>query len=239
MSFDSAFETFGIPGVVAFGLGYIAYKIHQKYVFSIASYDILNKYDPQKTLKDIWENGKKPTTENHNWCKYYYGKLVELNNKPVWEINLSALENGDIYIYTSFDELPPGLEDGKYFFMVKFKNLKSHTKVYFQKKSWCGIRGKYVAPKFRTPSKVEIVGNGVHYYEPKCSIGEEDGEGDEREVITQEQIGIYIKPGENQSINDLIIEEAYIGKKYWKYNLLPCFNNKCYILVESRKNDTN
>ena len=127
MSFDSAFETFGIPGVVAFGLGYIAYKIHQKYVFSIASYDILNKYDPQKTLKDIWENGKKPTTENHNWCKYYYGKLVELNNKPVWKINLSALENGDIYIYTSFDELPPGLDDGKYFFMVKFKNLKSHT----------------------------------------------------------------------------------------------------------------
>ena len=123
--------------------------------------------------------------------------------------------------------------------MVKFKNLKSHTKVYFQKKSWCGIRGKYVAPKFRTPSKVEIVGNGVHYSEPKCSIGEEDGEGDEREVITQEQIGIYIKPGENQSINDLIIEEAYIGKKYWKYNLLPCFNNKCYILVEPRKNDTN
>ena len=120
-------------------------------------------------------------------------------------------ENGDIYIYTSFDELPPGLEDGKYFFMVKFKNLKSHTKVFFQKKGWCGIRGKYVAPKFRTPSKVEIVGNGVHYYEPKCSIGEEDGEGDEREVITQEQIGIYIKPGENQSINDLIIEEAYIG----------------------------
>ena len=31
MSFDSAFETFGIPGVVAFGLGYIAYKIYHKY----------------------------------------------------------------------------------------------------------------------------------------------------------------------------------------------------------------
>lgn len=239
MSFDSAFETFGIPGVVAFGLGCIAYKIYYKYGFSIASYDMLNKYDPQKTLKDIWENGEQPKSQNDNWCKYYYGKKVDLDSKPVWKINLSAVENGDIYIYTSFDELPPGLDDGKYFFMVKFKNMKSHTIVYFQKKCWCGERGQYIAPKYRTPAKVEIVGDGVHYYEPKCSIGEEDGEGDEKQLITQEQIGIYIKPGDDQSITDLIIEEAYIGKKYWKYNLLPYISDKWYLLVEPRKTDIN
>jgi hypothetical protein len=239
MSFDSAFETFGIPGVVAFGLGYIAYKIYHKYNFSIASYDMLNKYDPQKTLKDIWENGEQPKSHNHNWCKYYYGKLVELDSKPIWKINLSAVENGDIYIYTSFDELPPGLDDGKYFMMVKFKNLKSHTKVYFQKKCWCGTKGQYIAPKYRRPTKVEIIGDGVHYYEPNCSIGEEDGEGDDKQLITKEQIGIYIKPEDDQSITDLIVEEAYIGKKYWKYNLLPYFSDKWYLLVEPRTTDVN
>ena len=123
--------------------------------------------------------------------------------------------------------------------MVKFKNLDSHTKVYFQKKCWCGTRGEYIAPKFRRPTKVEIIGNGVHYYEPKCSIGEEDGEGDEKQLITQEQIGIYIKPEDDHSITDLIIEEAYIGKKYWKYNLLPYFSDKWYLLVEPRKTEIN
>jgi len=239
MSFDSAFETFGIPGVVAFGLGCFAYKNYRKYGFSIASYDMLNKYDPQKTLMDIWENGEQPKSQNDNWCKYYYGKKVDLDSKPVWKINLSAVENGDIYIYTSFDALPPGLDDGKYFFMVKVKNMKPHTKVYFQKKCWCGERGQYIEPKYRTPTKVEIVGDGVHYYEPKCSIGEEDGEGDEKQLITHEQIGIYINPEDDQSITDLIIEEAYIGKKYWKYNLLPYISDEWYLLVEPRKTDIN
>ena len=31
MSFDIAFETFGIPGIVLFGLCTVAYKLHQKF----------------------------------------------------------------------------------------------------------------------------------------------------------------------------------------------------------------
>ena len=235
MSFDSAFETFGIPGLIVFGLGAVAYKLYQKYSFSIASLDMLNKYDPQKTLKDIWENGEQPTAHGHNWCRYFYGKMVDLNGKPVWEINLSAVENGSIYIYTSFDQLPPGLDDGKYFFMVKFKNLKPHTKVYFQKKCWCGTRSEYIPAKYKRDTKEEIIGDGVHYYEPKTCIGDEDGEGDEKQTITKEQIGIYIKPGDDQSISDLIIEEAYIGRKYWKIKLLPYISDNLYLLVEPRK----
>lgn len=235
MSFEYAFETFGIPGLIAFGLGMVAYKLHHSYSFSIASLDILNNYNPQKTLKDIWENGEQPKSHGHNWCKYFYGKLVNLNGKDVWQINLPAIENGNIFIYSSFDELPPGLDDGKYFFMVKIKNLKPHTKVYFQKKCWGGQRSEYIAAKFKRDTKVEIIGDGIHYYEPNTCIGDEDGDGDDKQTITKEQIGIYIKPGDDQSISDLIIEEAYIGKKYWKINLLPYISDKWYLLVEPRK----
>lgn len=239
MSFDTAFETFGIPGVIALGLGYVAYRIYQKYSFSIASYDMLNKYNPQKTLEEIWENGEQSKSYNHNWCKYYYGKMVDLNGKPVWEINLPAVENGNIYIYTTLDELPPGLDDGKYFFMVKIRNLKPHTKVYFQRKCFGGSKGNFIVVKYKRDIKDEIIGNGVHYFEPKSSIGEECGEGDDIQTITKEQIGLYIKAEDDHSIKDLVIEEAYIGKKYWKYNLLPYLSDKWYLLVEPRKTETN
>ena len=119
--------------------------------------------------------------------------------------------------------------------MVKIKNLKPHTKVYFQKKCWGGQRSEYIAAKFKRDTKVEIIGDGNHYYEPNTCIGDEDGDGDDKQTITKEQIGIYIKPGDDQSISDLIIEEAYIGKKYWKINLLPYISDKWYLLVEPRK----
>ena len=79
MSFDSAFETFGISGIVLFGLCSLTYKIHQNFIFSIASHDFLNKYNPQKTLWEIWENGNSINSgiPNDHWNKYNYGKKVE------------------------------------------------------------------------------------------------------------------------------------------------------------------
>lgn len=237
MSAAIAFETFGVPGIILFGLGYLMYKVHQNYILYIACPDFLNKCNPQKTLSQIWENGESPKREHHNWCRYYYGKKVELNGMPVWKIDLSPIDNGSMFIYTSYTELPIGLEDGKYFFSIKFKNLKPHIEVMFEKKCFYGANNEHIAAKYKYNTKQEIVSDGTHYFEPTCCIGEEEGDGDDRNRITKEQIGVYIKPKDDQPITDLIIEEAYIGKKCWKINLLPCIGNRYYLVVEPRKHE--
>ena len=111
MSFDSAFETFGIPGVIAFGLGYVAYKIHQNYIFSIASYDILNKYGNKSIgcfpLVDIlkykvWDryvNGMK-VVKPLNLFEYNKNFLFLLDNKPVIK-RISAILGNCIQLHSA------------------------------------------------------------------------------------------------------------------------------------------
>ena len=240
MSFDSAFETFGIPGIVLFGLCTVAYKLHQTFNFSIASHDILNKYNPQKTIWEIWENGESinPDVTDEHWNKFNYGKKIDHEGKQIWSINLSSIENGDMYIYTDVTELPIGLDDGKYFFHLKIKNLKSHTSVYFQQKRYYGTSDQHIQSKYKYIVDQEIVNDGIHYFEPKCSIGEVEGDGEEQNTITKEQIGIYIKPNDDTSIENLLIEEAYIGKKCWKINILPYISDQYYLIVESKKTES-
>lgn len=230
MSFDTIFENFGIPGIILFGLGTLAYKMYQKYNIYIASIEDLNNYDPQKTLWEIWENGES-VADNH-WNNYNYVKKIQYNDKPAWEINLPSIENGDVFIYTGITELPLGLDDGKYFINVKIKNIKSNISVFFHQKRFYGTREEHIASKYKDIVDQPIMHDGVHYFEPKCSIG--DTEGEEQYQITKEQIGIYIKPDNDISINNLIIEEAYIGKKCWKYNLLPYISNKYNLVFEPK-----
>mgnify|MGYP000117169371 CR=1 FL=1 len=237
MSFDSAFETFGISGIVLFGLCSLTYKIHQNFIFSIASHDFLNKYNPQKTLWEIWENGNSINSgiPNDHWNKYNYGKKVEHEGKEIWEINIPSIENGNMYMYRGTTDLPIGLYDGKYYFRIKIKNLKSHTSVFFQQKRYYGTNEQHIQSKYKYIVDQEIINDGVHYFEPKCCIGEVEGDGEEQYKITKEQIGIYIKSSDGNSIKNLIIEEAYIGKKCWKINLLPYISDQYYLIVEPKK----
>lgn len=232
MSFDSAFEMFGVPGLILFGVGVIAYKVHQHYRFSIASYDFLNNHNAHKTLWELWENGENAKTQN--WNHYYYAKKIIENNKPIWKINLPAVENGDIYLYKGLSELPSGLEEGKYFFRIKIKNLNPNIEVFFEKKCFYGTRDQHILSKYKPSDKQEIICDGVHYWEPRCYIGQEEGDGEEKFTITKEQIGIYIKALNDCSIENLIIEEAYIGKKCYKINLFPYISNNYYLVVEPK-----
>ena len=55
MSAESAFEIFGIPGIIIFCLGAIGYKIYQHYDIKFASNDFLNQNFASKTLNSTWE----------------------------------------------------------------------------------------------------------------------------------------------------------------------------------------
>ena len=143
-----------------------------------------------------------------------------------------------MYIYTDVTELPLGLYDGKYFFHLKIKNLKSCTSVFFQQKRYYGTRSQHIQSKYKYIVEQEIVNDGIHYFEPKCSIGEVEGDGEEQNTITKEQIGIYIKPNDDTSIENLIIEEAYIGKKCWKINILPYISDQYYLIIESKNTES-
>jgi len=232
MSLDSAFEIFGIPGIVLFGVGSLAYYFHQKYSIELASYDFLNKNVATKTLNNIWEEGNNIGEDHYN--SYNYGKSKKINNQSVWNINIPQNENGSLYIYRNFTELPSDLDNGKYFFRISVKNLSDDTIIKFQKKRYYGKLDEWNCTKYKFIYEEEICKNGVHYFEPNTSINEIEGDGDDKQTITKEQLGIFIKPGTDSNIDNLIIEEAYIGEKCWKINLLPYLSNKYYLLIKPK-----
>lgn len=114
-------------------------------------------------------------------------------------------------------------------------NHYSHIKIYYQKKCFYGKRNEYISANEKPISKEIIIGNGVHYWEPICYIGNEEGEHEHKKIITKEQLGLDIRAIEDEPIVDLIIEEVYIDKKCWKINLLPFISDKYYLIVEPRK----
>jgi len=246
MSFDTAFATFGIPGLVVFGFGAVAYKLWQRYIFSIASYDFLHKYNPHETLWETWENGKSVKDDHyHNDGAGKYAVKTTENGKPIWKINIPSGERGDVFIYTCNHEKPNGLDKQKYFFHVKIKNYNSRVKMHYQKKCFYGKRDEYIFANEKSISEERIIGDGVHIWSPVCYIGDEEGDTEQRKIITKEQLGIHIsqikdegEPDRYMSIVDLIIEEAYIDKKCWRINLLPYFSNKYYLIIEPRKVET-
>jgi len=232
MSFDTAFEMFGIPGIILFGFGILGYKFHQKYSIELASYDFLNKNISTKTLDNIWEEGNNIDEEHYN--SYNYGKNKRINNKSVWQINIPKNENGSLYIYRNFTELPSEFDNGKYFFRIYVNNLLDDTTIKFQKKRYYGKSNEWKCTEYKFIYEEEICKNGVHYFEPYSSINETEGDGDDKKTITKEQLGIFIKPGTDSNIDNLIIEEAYIGEKCWKINLLPYLSNKYYLLIKQK-----
>jgi hypothetical protein len=236
MSLEYAFETFGISGIVLFGIGAITYKLYQKYIFSIASRDLLYKYNPQDTLNEAWENGNKIGNDHWHIGEGKYAMKETINGKSVWKIDIPQDENGDVFIYMGTSDKPEYNEKNRHFFRIKFRNLNDNTTdVTYQKKCFYGKRHEHIAANEKPISKERIVGNGVHYWEPISYIGEEEGDGEDKRTITKEQLGVYIRQIHGREVKNLIIEEAYIGKKCWKINLLPYISNLFYLIVEPRK----
>ena len=66
--------------------------------------------------------------------------------------------------------------------------------------------------KEKPSSKQYIIGDNVHYWEPVSYIGDKEGDGEDERTITKEQLGINIRQLENREVENLIIEEVYIGK---------------------------
>ena len=74
--------------------------------------------------------------------------------------------------------------------------------------------------------------------EPVSYIGDKEGDGEDERTITKEQLGINIRQLENREVENLIIEEVYIGKKCWKFNLLPYISDQFYLIAEPRRDET-
>ena len=239
MSVDLAFETFGIPGILIFGLGILGYKLYKNYTFSIASNDFLYRYNSTNTLPESWVNGDSVSSgehyDNSGWGRFAKYWRATPNDKFVWKINIPREEKGDVFVYKSNHNKPKGLDNEAYYFRVKIKNLNSSADLFYQQKCFYGTRGDFTPAAEKPLTDTPIIGNGVHIWEPICNIGTEetDEEGNKR-MITHEQLGIYIKQKGDESIDDLIIEEAYIGEKCWKINLLPFISEQYCLIVKPR-----
>lgn len=239
MSFEYAFETFGIPAIVLFSLGAIAYNLHKNYIFSIASYDLLHKYNPHHTLYEAWENGHMVADNNWHTGKGKYANKERDDGKPIWRVNIPEEQNGEVFIYTGISNKPEYNDKHRYFFRIKLKNIDVNTtEVLYQKKCFYGEINEYIMAKEKSISKQSIIGDNVHYWEPVSYIGDKEGDEEDERNITKEQLGINIRQLDNREVKNLIIEEVYIGKKCWKFNLLPCISDQFYLIAEPRRVET-
>ena len=232
MSAETAFEIFGIPGLVLFIVGGICYKIYQCYDIQIASNDFLHQIFPSKTLKNTWEH---ESGISNNYKRGIFAKEIELNEKEekqfIWDVSIPE-KKGNVYIYRDIVEKPPISNNGQYYLRVKLKNVDKNDNIIFQKKSFFIENGKWVEPKINFKVEKVIYGNGIHYFEPSCRLGEIIGDVENEKKIEIEQLGIFIT-AKNKDVN-IVIEEAYFGEKWWMINLLPCISNKYILLVKPK-----
>lgn len=232
MSAESAFEIFGIPGLILFIVGVIGYKIYDNYDIKFASNDFLHQKFPSKTLKSTWdyEDGAK-----NNYKRGVFAKEIELNEKDekqfIWDINIPQ-DKGNVYIYLDTVENPPLTNKGQYYLRVKMKNVDKNDNIIFQKKSFYTENTKWVEPNLNFKVEKVICGNGIHYFEPTCRLGELIGDVENEKKITVEQLGIFIT-AKSKDVS-VVIEEAYFGEKWWMINLVPCISNKYILLVKPK-----
>ncbi len=233
MSAESAFEIFGIPGIIIFCLGAIGYKIYQHYDIKFASNDFLNQNFASKTLNSTWEY--EPGIVSH-YRRDIFAKEIEFDNNEdktfKWEINIPQGRN-NVYIYRNITEKPPSSNKGRYYLRVIVKNLHKNDYIRFEKKSFFIEDGKWVEPRVNIKVKEEICGNGVHYFEPTCRLDDIVGDLEDQKKINAEQIGIYVS-SERRDVQNVIIEKAYFGEKMYMINLLPCISDKCILLVKPK-----
>ena len=213
ISVKEAFEIFGIPGFIIGAFITLGYRFYRDNTIMFIPSKPWYENMPLETLDKIWET----ESDNSNIGNHQREQFAQ-RELDKWHIHIPK-NRGNVYIYKDIFEKPCSKNNGRHFLRVKIRNMKTGTKVMFQKKAFGAdqiLTGAWMISKAHPNyDKKHISHNGVHTFEPECLIGQDD--------VTKEQIGIYFDTC-NVNINDLVITEAYFGEKwYWFYNLFMYF----------------
>ena len=202
MELTTILEIFGGTGVIILSISGCIWKCFQKYNFNY-NYKKINK-KPSEVFNNTWEHD--------NEMKKGYWKRLEfckLSNDGKWISNIKK-GKGNVYIYKDTNEIPDwDSNKGKHFLRINIKNIVEDITVEFQQKYWT-LDYKIQCHDVKSQ---KIKKNGEHYFISKSLIGIDN--------IKREQIGVFIS-GNKKSVNNVIIDEAYYGEKWWFFNINFC-----------------
>ena len=219
MSFGYLLEIFGGTGAVILGVGTCIYGFCKTHEFKY-DYDEEDKLDPVDVLNEEWESQGEdfPIEENFgsNWSRLKFAKKEKGN----WKVNINKKE-GDVYIYSKKDRLPPKCNDRNHYLRINIKNVKKNMKVQFQQKFFDISYNQIKDINYKFIKK-----DGAHIFEPECII---DLQNNNNDSVKLEQVGVFIS-GEFQDIKDIIIDEAYYGEK-WSFCKLCCCKRHCKTIL--------
>ena len=132
MSFGYLIEIFGGTGAVVLGVGTCIWGFLKRYELKY-DYEEEEKRDSIEVLNEEWETpGENFSIEEDfgsNWNRLKFAKRENGN----WKVNINKKE-GDVYIYTKKDKLPPKCNNGNHYLRINIKNVKKNMKVKFQQK---------------------------------------------------------------------------------------------------------
>lgn len=235
-------EIFGGTGAVMLALGTCMWKCFQRNHYELKE-GFWDGNVPQKTLPNNWETKGKsfPIEEDfgNNWKRRKFAINVKKNDVDVIKVNIKKGE-GSVFVYVDNTEIPPPQNGGKYFLRVKFSHVPRDAIMKFQLKHYRGDLKCWERSVFHYPKEQDIkprhwcccFKNTVYTFEPYCKIGDKD--------VTKDQLGIYFKAGE-VPIDDVYIEEVYLGEKIGTKNIFCCGRQKYTLLWKKRQqiNDDN
>ena len=223
MSFGYILEIFGGTGAVILGVGTCIWGFCKTHQFKY-DYDEEDKLDPVDVLNEEWESPGEnfPIEEQFgsNWSRLKFAKKEDGN----WKVNINKKE-GNVYIYSKKDRLPPKCNDRNHFLRINIKNVKKNMKIKFQQKFF-----DISYNQIKDTNCKFIKKDGEHIFEPECII---DLQNTNKDSVKLEQVGVYIS-GEFQDIKDIIIDEAYYGEK-WSFCKLCCCRRHCKTILCRRK----
>jgi len=225
MSVDYLVEIFGGTGAVILGVGTCIWGCLKSYELKY-DYDEEDKEDPTHVLDEEWETpGENFSVEEEFGSNWNRLKFATKENND-WNVNINKNE-GNVYIYTKKDRLPPKCNDGKHFLRINIQNVTKNMKVKFEQKffdiSYNGVHHDNVYKPIKK--------DGVHIFEPDCII---DLQNNHENVVKKEQLGVYIT-GKHTEIKNIIIDEAYYGEK-WNFCNICCCKKKI-LYRRKRKED--
>ncbi len=232
-------EIFGGTGAVLLGMAGCIWKCFQKHEYTFKE-GFLDKNIASRTLPNNWETPGEnfPPGEEfgEHWRRRKFSQNVQKNDIQVMKVNIGK-NRGDVYAYIDNTDVPPPSNNGKHFLRVKLSHVPKNAEIKFQLKHYQGDLSCWDPSAFHYPKEQNIkpkhwcccFKNTVYTFEPFCKIGDKD--------VTKDQLGIYLK-GTDVSINDIYIEEAYIGEKTNIKNIFCCGKRK-YTLLWWKKPETN
>lgn len=235
-------EIFGGTGAVILAVGTCMWKCFQRNDYELKE-GFWDRNVPQKTLSNNWETKGEdfPPLENFgsNWRRRKFSKSVKKNDVGIYKVNVKK-KHGNVYVYIDNTETPPPQNGGQHFLRVKLSHVPKNAEMKFELKHYQGDLNCWVPSAFHFPKEKDIkprhwcccFKNTVYTFEPYCKIGDKD--------VTKDQIGICLTGGD-VPIDDVYIEEAYLGEKLSIKNIFCCGRQKYTLLSRKRQkiNDDN